>query len=68
MEQQKKMVKLSVEVRSGAARFRVGVQARDIRETRRLVGGRYPRGVVQMASPAQAESYFVPERTRDVAA
>ena len=39
MERQRR-VKFSVEVRSGAARFRVGVQAQSIREALRLVGGR----------------------------
>jgi len=39
-------VRLSVEIRSGGARFRVGFQARGIREALRAVGGRYPRGVV----------------------
>ncbi len=44
-------VRISVEVRSGGARFRVGVQARSIREALRAVGGRYPRGVVAVAFP-----------------
>jgi hypothetical protein len=42
MEQ--KMVKVSVEVKSGTARFRVGVQAPSIRTALSVVGGRYPRG------------------------
>jgi hypothetical protein len=67
MERQRR-VKFSVEVRSGTARFRVGVQAQNIREALRLVGGRYPRGVVRVAFPTQQESYFVPERIHQVAA
>ena len=51
MEQQEKMVRISVEVRSGTARFRVGVQAPSIREALGVVGGRYPRGVVGVAFP-----------------
>jgi hypothetical protein len=36
------MVKVSIEVRSGAARFRVAVQARSIRRAISIVGNRYP--------------------------
>ena len=63
-----KMVTISVEVRSGTARFRVGVQAQSIREALRLVGGRYPRGVVEVAFPTEAESFYVHQRTHQVAA
>ncbi|HEY6582184.1 MAG TPA: hypothetical protein VIZ60_13775 [Rubrobacter sp.] len=42
------LVKVSVEVRSGTARFRVGVQAENIRRALSMVGGRYPRGVVRV--------------------
>ena len=54
MEQQ--LVSITVEVRSGTARFRVGVQARSIRESLSMVGGRYPRGVVGVAEP---KGFFV---------
>jgi hypothetical protein len=67
MERQRR-AKFSLEVRSGTARFRVRVQARGIREARRLVGGGHPQGVLEMAFPTQAGSFFVPERTHDVAA
>ena len=67
MERQRR-VKFSVEVRSGTARFRVGVQARSIREALRLVGGRYQRGVVEVAFPTQAESYYANQQTHQVAA
>jgi len=67
MERQRR-VKFSVEVRSGSARFRVGVQARSIGKALRLVGGRYPRGMVEVDFPTEAESYFVPERVHEVAA
>jgi hypothetical protein len=63
-----KMVRISVEVRSGTARFRVGVQAQSISEALRLVGGRYSRGVVKVAFPTQAESFYVYQRTHQVAA
>ncbi|MGH3146478.1 MAG: hypothetical protein ACRDTR_11825 [Rubrobacter sp.] len=59
MEQ--KMVRISVEVRSGAARFRVGVQAQSIREALGLVGGRYPRSMVGVAFPIEPEGFFVRE-------
>ena len=61
-------VKFSVKVRSGSARFRVGVQARSIREALRLVGGRYPRGVVKVAFPIEPEGFFIHEQTRKEAA
>jgi hypothetical protein len=67
MERQRR-VKFSVELRSGTARFRVGVQAQSVREAMRLVGGRYPQGVVRMAFPTEARSYLVPERIQQVAA
>ena len=67
MERQRR-VKFSVELRSGTARFRVGVQAQSVREAMRLVGGRYPQGVVRMAFPTEARSDLVPERVQQVAA
>ena len=59
MEQQ--MVRISVEVRSGTARFRVGVQAPSIREALALVGGRYPRREVRVVFPIEPEGFFVKE-------
>jgi hypothetical protein len=56
-----KMVKVSVEVRSGTARFRVGVQARSIREALDLVSKRYQRGVTNVVFPIEPESFFVRE-------
>jgi hypothetical protein len=55
---QQQMVKISVEVRSGAARFRVGVQARSIHKALSLVGGMYPRGVVGVAFPVEPQGIF----------
>ena len=57
MEQ--KMMKVSVEVRSGTARFQVGVQARSIREALGLVGGRHPYGKVRVIFPIEPEGYVV---------
>ena len=43
------MVKVSVKVRSGTARFRVGVTAQSVRRALRLVESRHLRGVVEAA-------------------
>lgn len=52
-------VKVSVEVRSGTARFRVGVQAQSIREALGMVERRYPRGEVGIVFPIEPEGFFV---------
>jgi hypothetical protein len=78
-QKQKKLVRISVEVRSGVARFRVGVQARGIRKALSMVGGTYPHAEVRVAFPLEPEGFFVREpsvpagvvgheRTHDVAA
>ena len=56
---EEKMVKLSVEVRSGAARFRVGVRAGSIKKALSLVGGRYPRREVRVVFPAEPAGFVV---------
>ena len=56
-----KLVRISVEVRSGTARFRVGVQAENIKKALSMVEGRYPRGVVRVAFPIEPEGFFVGE-------
>jgi hypothetical protein len=66
MEQQR--VRISVEVRSGTARFRVGVQAQSIRKALSMVAGRYPRGVVKVAFPIEPEGFFVHQQTQKEAA
>jgi hypothetical protein len=58
-KQKRQMVKVSVEVRSGTARFRVGVQARSIREALSLVGAKYPNREVRVAFPIEPERFFV---------
>ena len=68
MEQQQKLVRVSVEVRNGTARFRVGVQAESIRKALSMVGGRYLRGVVRVLFPVEPEGFFVHEQTHEVAA
>ena len=66
MEQQ--MVRISVEVRSGTARFRVGVQAQSIRKALSVVGGRYPHGLVEVAFPIAPDEFFVHQQTHKEAA
>jgi hypothetical protein len=63
------MVKVSMEVRSGAAHFDVGVQAESIQRAMSLVSKRYPKGNVQVKFPIEPESFFVEDpsaRTRIV--
>ena len=55
--EQKKM-RISVRVRSGAARFRVGIQAPSIREALALAGRSYPRGEVGVVFPAELRGYL----------
>lgn len=61
MEQQQKMVQVLVEIRSGTARFRVGVRARSIREALSLVGGKFPQREVRVVFPIEPEDFFVKE-------
>ena len=56
------MVKVSIEVRSGAARFDVAVQAESIQRAMSLVRGRYPKGSVKVRFPIEPESFFVEDR------
>ena len=54
-------MKVSVEVRSGTARFGVGVRARSTRKALSLVGGRYPHGEVRVVFPLEPEGFLVRE-------
>ena len=65
---EKKMVRVSVEVRSGTARFRVGVQAPIIKKALSAVAVRYPRGVVRVVFPIEPEGFFVHQQTQKEAA
>ena len=53
------MVKVSVDVHSGGARFRVAVQAWSIRRAVSLVGARYQDAEVRVKFPIEAEGFFV---------
>ena len=56
------IMKVSVEVRSGSARFRVGVWAPSISEALSLVGGKHPQREVRVVFPAEREGFFVTQR------
>jgi hypothetical protein len=53
------MVKVSVEVHSGSARFRVGVRAESIQRALSLVAGRYPGRSCRVKFPIEPEGFFV---------
>ena len=53
------MVKVSVEVRSGSARFWVSVQAQSIQQATNIVAGWYPDTDVRMKFPLDPEGFFV---------
>ncbi len=53
------MVNVSVEVSSGAARFKVAVRAESIRRALSLVAGQYPKGKVRVEFPIESEGFFV---------
>jgi hypothetical protein len=51
------MVKISIEVRSGAARFDVAVQAESIQRAVSLMQERYSKGSVKVKFPIKPESF-----------
>jgi hypothetical protein len=53
------MVKVSIEVCSGATRFSVAVQAESIERAVSLVAARYPGGDCEVKFPIDPESFFV---------
>ena len=57
------MVKVSIEVHSGAARFDVAVQAESIQKAVSFVKERYSNGNVRVKYPIEAESFFVEDPT-----
>ncbi len=52
------MVQVQLEVRTGAARFRVSARARSIRRAVSLAGARYPGGEVRLVLPVEPETFF----------
>jgi hypothetical protein len=55
------MVKVSIEVRDGTARFMVGVKANNIQQALRIVQTRYPAKVATVGFPIDSEGLFVEE-------
>jgi hypothetical protein len=53
------MIKVAVEVRSGTARFRVGVRAESIQRALSLVGASYPGRSCRVTFPIEPEGFFV---------
>ena len=53
------MVKVSIEVRSGAAHFDVAVQAESIQQAMSFVKERYSKGTLKVKFPIAPESFFV---------
>ena len=60
MEQQQ-TVRVSVEVRSGTASFRVGVQAHSIHKALSMIEARHPQGDIRVASPIEPGDFFTRE-------
>jgi hypothetical protein len=56
------MVKVSIEVRNGTARFVVGVKANNIQHALSIVHARYPAMVAAVRFPIDPEGFFVEER------
>ncbi len=52
------MANISVELRSGAARFAVAVQAPTIEQALNIVATRFPGKVVRVKAPIDLESFF----------
>jgi len=53
------MVKVSIEVHNGTARFMVGVKAKSIEQALRTVQTRYPAKVATVKFPIDPEDFFV---------
>jgi hypothetical protein len=53
------MVKVSIEVRDGTARFVVAVLAKSIRQALNIVAAQYPGSVAQVKFPINPEGFFV---------
>jgi hypothetical protein len=56
------MVKVSIEVRDGTARFMVGVKAKNIEQALSIVQTRYPANVAIVKFPIDPEGFFVEAR------
>jgi hypothetical protein len=61
------MVKVSVEVKSGAARFSVAVRAESIRRALDLAGQQYPGAGIGVRFPIEPEGFFVEDAAASAA-
>lgn len=52
------MIRVQLEVRSGATRFRVSARAASIQRAVRVAGARYPGGEVRLVLPVEPETFF----------
>jgi hypothetical protein len=57
------MVKVSIEVRSGAARFNVAVQAQSIQQAVSLVKERHSKCTLKARFPIESESFLVEDQS-----
>jgi dihydrodipicolinate synthase/N-acetylneuraminate lyase len=57
-KERSQVVRVAVEVRSGAARFRVGVQASSIRRAVSLVKGLYSASDIKVLFPIDPEGFW----------
>ena len=53
------MVKVSIEVRDGAAHFTVAVKAQSVQQALNLVQARYPGNTARLKFPIDPESFFI---------
>ena len=53
------MVKVSIEVHDGTARFAVAVLAKSIQQALSIVAAQYPGSVARVKSPINSEGFFV---------
>jgi len=53
------MIKVSIEVQSGTARFAIGMQAQSIQQALSIVAARYPESVARVKFPIDQERFFV---------
>lgn len=60
------MLKVSMEVRNGAARFHVAVHAENIRQAVMIPGRRYPGGDVRVRFPIDPEGFFAKDTAAPV--
>jgi hypothetical protein len=60
------MIRISVQVSSGTARFRVAVQAETIERALKSVARRYPDKVCEVTFPIDPETFFVEDSVASV--